>query len=103
MYYFARFVASELVRSDKENRMRAIITTDGVYFVKAKGPPCSDAIVLHLDYSELFITQILPESPKGMPGGNNFYDHWHCSCVILPILILLEYISPIDIDMFVIL
>ena len=43
--------------------MRSIITTDGVYFVKAKGPPSSDSVVLHLEFSELFTAQ--PRIEKG--------------------------------------
>ena len=52
-----------MVRSDKDDRMRSIITTDGVYFVKAKGPPSSDSVVLHLEFSELFTAQ--PRIEKG--------------------------------------
>eukprot|EP00794_Sanderia_malayensis_P015340 gene15340-16917_t len=66
------FVASELVRSDREDRMRAIITTDRVYFVIAKGPPSPDAVVLHLDYYDLFNSRALPE------GGNNYIELIMC-------------------------
>ncbi len=64
-FLFSRFVASELVRSDKDDRMRSIITTDRVYFVKNKGPPSPDAIVLQLDYGELFDARPLFDGKQG--------------------------------------
>ena len=61
-------MASELVRSDKDDRLRSIITTDGVYFVKAKGPPSAESVVLHLEYAELYDTKVLTDSIAPVPG-----------------------------------
>lgn len=63
-----RFVASELVRSDKDDRLRSIISTDGVYFVKAKGLPSPDSVVLHLEYSDLYDTKVLRDNTAPVPG-----------------------------------
>ena len=48
--------------------MRSIITTDGVYFVKAKGPPSPDAVVLHLEYSDLYDTKVLTDTSATASG-----------------------------------
>ena len=72
-------MASELVRSDKDDRLRSIITTDAVYFVKAKGPPSAESVVLSLDYSELYDTKVIMDDATPVPGrviltmGNIFY------------------------------
>ena len=64
-------MASELVRSDKDDRLRSIITTDAVYFVKAKGPPSAESVVLCLEYSELYIAKVVVDSSAPIPGQSN--------------------------------
>ncbi|XP_048580764.1 intermembrane lipid transfer protein VPS13D isoform X3 [Nematostella vectensis] len=54
-----KFVLSESVRRDKEERLKAIITTEGVYFVRAKGTPSPEAIVLLVKYCDLYECQPL--------------------------------------------
>ena len=54
-----RFVLSESVRPDKEDRMKAIVTTEGVYFVRARGTPSPESIVLLVRFSELYVCQPL--------------------------------------------
>jgi len=53
-------VLSETVRRDKEDRLKAIVTTEGVYFVRARGTPSPEAIVLLVRFSELYECQPLP-------------------------------------------
>jgi len=69
-----RFVASELVRSDRDDRLRSIITTDAVYFVRAKGPPSAESVVLCLEYSELYIAKVVVDSSAPVPGGRAFIE-----------------------------
>ncbi|KAJ7382652.1 hypothetical protein OS493_033708 [Desmophyllum pertusum] len=54
-----KFVLSESVRRDKEDRLKAIVTTEGVYFVRARGIPSPEAIVLLVRFSELYVCQPL--------------------------------------------
>ena len=54
-----RFVLSESVRPDKEDRMKAIVTTEGVYFVRARGTPSPESIVLLVRFSDLYVCQPL--------------------------------------------
>ena len=56
---FFRFVLSESVRRDKEDRLKTIVTTEGVYFVRAKGVPSPESIVLLVRFSELYECQPL--------------------------------------------
>ena len=51
---------SESVRRDKEDRLKAIVTTEGVYFVRARGTISPEAIVLLVRFSELYECQPLP-------------------------------------------
>lgn len=58
-FHAFRFVLSESVRPDKEDRMKAIVTTEGVYFVRARGTPSPESIVLLVRFSELYVCQPL--------------------------------------------
>lgn len=62
---------SETVRRDKEDRLKAIVTTEGVYFVRARGTPSPEAIVLLVRFSELYVCQPL-SSGKCMGFGKYF-------------------------------
>lgn len=57
MSCFLRFVLSESVRRDKEDRLKAIVSTEAVYFVRARGIPSPEAIVLLVRFSDLFVCQ----------------------------------------------
>lgn len=48
---------SESVRRDKEDRLKAIVSTEAVYFVRARGIPSPEAIVLLVRFSDLFVCQ----------------------------------------------
>ena len=63
-----RFVLSESVRPDKEDRMKAIVTTEGVYFVRARGTPSPESIVLLVRFSELYVCQPLSRSEERRVG-----------------------------------
>ena len=54
-----RFVLSETVRRDREDRLKAIVTTEGVYFVRARGTPSPESIVLLVRFSDLYVCQPL--------------------------------------------
>ena len=54
-----RFVASEALRKDKEDRLRAFITTECVYFVKVIGQPTPENVIRRDAYSDLCDTQYL--------------------------------------------
>ena len=60
LYWFlTRFVLSETVRRDREDRLKAIVTTEGVYFVRARGTPSPESIVLLVRFSDLYVCQPL--------------------------------------------
>ncbi|XP_022802556.1 vacuolar protein sorting-associated protein 13D-like isoform X2 [Stylophora pistillata] len=59
-----KFVLSESVRRDKEDRLKAIVTTEAVYFVRARGTPSPEAIVLLVRFSDLFVCQPIPGDGK---------------------------------------
>ena len=79
---------SESVRRDKEDRLKAIVTTEGVYFVRARGIPSPEAIVLLVRFSELYVCQPL-SSGKCMSmwggvvwGGVGWCDLLRQDCLI---------------------
>lgn len=59
-----KFVLSESVRRDREDRLKAIVTTEGVYFVRARGIPSPESIVLLVRFSELYVCQLLSSDGK---------------------------------------
>ena len=58
-WWFTRFVLSETVRRDREDRLKAIVTTEGVYFVRARGTPSPESIVLLVRFTDLYVCQPL--------------------------------------------
>ena len=60
-FCFTRFMSSEsiLVDTNKENRLKAIVTTEGVYFVPACETPSPEAIVHCVRFSDLDICECL--------------------------------------------
>lgn len=81
---------SESVRRDKEDRLKTIATTENVYFVRAKGVPSPESIVLLVRFSELYECQPLSSGKFSLPSlfrvlsyMNIFFLYLltYCSCL----------------------